>query len=297
MGIRSSRLAGFSFLTAIPLAAVALLPAAAGADVTIAPVPTGTGTTLTRARTDDTSTATPPERALRPATPKPKQADLIPIETWVHVVARGQAVNQGNVPDAAIAAQLQVLNASFNPHGFKFVFKGTDRTFNAAWAPMKVGSLEERTAKEQLHKGTATTLNLYLADLGQGQLEYAKGPWEYAASPSQDGITLLYTALPGGSAAPYNLGKQAVHSVGHWLGLFHTFQGGCSTEGDRIGDTPAEKTPAFGCPVGRNSCANRPGNDPIDNFMDYTDDACINKFTAGQAARMLDLWQEYREGK
>jgi hypothetical protein len=98
-------------------------------------------------------------------------------------------------------------------------------------------------------------------------------------------VVVLHSSLPGGAAEPYHLGDTATHEVGHWLGMFHTFEGGCTQMNDQIPDTPAERQPAFGCPIGRNSCAQIPGNDPIFNFMDYTDDACMNTFTWWQAVR------------
>jgi hypothetical protein len=90
----------------------------------------------------------------------------------------------------------------------------------------------------------------------------------------KDGCNVHAGSMPGGNVRGNNLGKTAVHEVGHWFGLLHTFAGySCTGDGDFISDTPQASTSTSGCPVGKDSCPKVPGLDPVTNYMDYSTDA------------------------
>ena len=164
-------------------------------------------------------------------------------------------------------------------------------------------SLEEDALP--MHQGSYDTLNLYfVANMADDLLGYC--PWPKTNPTGRDrildGCIISAQSMPGGSRAFYDEGKTAVHEVGHWFGLLHTFQGGCVGEGDMIWDTPAEAGPCGGCCVGRDSCPNLPSTggprtDPVHNFMDYSDDSCMTEFTNGQYVRMRNIYNKLRKGQ
>lgn len=233
-----------------------------------------------------------------------ERTGTVNVNVYVHVITN--SAGAGNVSDAQIAQQIQILNDAYSGATggantlYRFTLVSTNRTANDTWYTATNGTTAERQMKTALHQGGARDLNFYTNNMGGGLLGWATFPWSYASDPLMDGVVCLYSSLPGGSASPYNLGDTATHEIGHWVGLYHTFQGGCATSatngGDFVSDTPAERSPASGCPSGRDTCTGNkfPGLDPIQNFMDYSIDSCMFKFTAGQAARSDSLTLQYR---
>jgi len=219
------------------------------------------------------------------------QKAAVSIPVAVHIVAGNDGT--GDISDNAVNAQMQVLNQAYQGTGYSFTLASIDRTYNRKWSTHRYGSRDEARMKQALAIDPATTLNLYFCNIGGGLLGYATFPDMYAENSYMHGVVCLYSTVPGGSAAPYNEGDTGTHEVGHFLGLYHTFQGGCAAPGDYVADTPAESSPAYGCPGGRDTCAGG-GDDPIHNFMDYTDDSCMDHFTADQAARMDQQMALYR---
>lgn len=226
----------------------------------------------------------------------------VTIPVYVHVVTN--STGGGNVSDAHIASQIAVLNSAYAggtggaATRFNFVLAGTTRTANSTWFSCTLGSAAEQQMKNALRQGSADDLNIYFNQAG-GYLGWATFPNEYVGNPKRDGVVVHYASVPGGAFAPFNEGDTATHEVGHWLGVYHTFQNACFSPGDSVDDTPYERSEAYGCPTGRDTCKGKSnaGSDPIENFMDYTDDFCMYKFTAGQATRMSGMWNSYRDGK
>ncbi len=227
---------------------------------------------------------------------EPPAPALITIPVYFHIVT--DDAGTGDVSDTVLNSQIAIMNTAFAGGqgsgaantNYRFTLAGIDRTANTAWYTAGVNTADEVAMKTALHEGSADDLNIYvkLSDVGG----YSTFPWGYAAKPLEDGIVSPAAPIPGDGMA---------HEVGHWLGLYHTFQGGCNTSNDYVSDTPAEATPNRACPAPANldTCTGGKfkGKDPTNNFMDYTPDACRDRFTAGQSSRMDVMYNAHRAGK
>jgi Pregnancy-associated plasma protein-A len=215
--------------------------------------------------------------------------DPVTIDVSFHVLYDG-LTNDGNVNSTRVTAQIGVLNKAYAPHGFQFRLRELVRTDNADWYST---CEDNQSFKAALHNPRDGPNVLYLYTCQSSSLGFATFPVDAVDEPILDGVVIKDQTLPGGTEVPYNLGITAVHEVGHWLGLLHTFAGGCSG-GDFVADTPAQATPSTGCPLSADTCPIQPGLDLVNNYMDYSDDVCLTQFTPGQVIRMQNAWRIYR---
>jgi len=175
----------------------------------------------------------------------------------------------------------------------QFKLEAITRTTNDDW----FNDTSEFAYKSALAWDPNKYLNVY-SNAAPSALGYAYFP-QSAAGTFYDGVVLRYLTVGGRNQGyyPYDQGRTLVHELGHYFGLLHTFQGGCSggyTGGDLIADTNSEAAAHFSCSVPTYSCNNPEEPDPLDNFMNYTDDACMTQFTQEQANRMVCSILNYR---
>jgi len=217
--------------------------------------------------------------------------DPIVIRIAFHVII---SKGHGNLKDKKVKEQVDVLNRAYSPH-FEFQLINTTYSKNDLWFSNNDSELK---MKKSLRQGGCETLNVY-SNSGYGYLGFANFPNSCARYPFLDGAVINFDTLPGGPLGNFDGGDTLTHEVGHWLGLYHTFQGdiegdGCEGSGDHVDDTPIHRR-NFSCDEGQNTCDNTEETDPLNNFMNYTPDSCMQSFTPGQFERMVWHWNEYRK--
>ena len=219
----------------------------------------------------------------------------ITIPVVFHIVMPDPSV----VTDQQIAAQIAVLNDDFSasnsdvglvPGEFTDAVANSDVQFSLAATRRVTNNTASWGTNDAVKyaspvESPSTQLNVWVCNLSNGILGYAQFPGGPAET---DGVVLLYSSLPGGSAAPYNLGRTGTHEVGHYLNLRHIWGDGRCKRDDFVADTPASDGPNYGCPS--YPTVNCRSNDMTMNYMDYTNDACMYMFSNGQKERMRALF-------
>ena len=232
---------------------------------------------------------------------------LITIPVVVHVVYNNAAEN---ISDAQIYSQIQVLNEDFRRLNndadntwsqasdieIEFCLASVDPNGNATNGITRTSTTRTSFGTNDQVKFTSSGgkdawpasdyLNIWVCDISGSILGYAQFP---GGSPSTDGVVndYQYFGTTGTATAPFNLGRTMTHEVGHYLNLRHIWgDGGCGVD-DLVSDTPASDDANYGCALGHVSCGT---TDMVQNYMDYSDDACMNLFTEGQKSRMRALF-------
>lgn len=235
----------------------------------------------------------------------------IQVPVAFHIIVNSRGEGQLTQMTTQINDQISILNNVYNKFNISFKLISTNITVNDFWFDRAsyytdINALKQMTSSLSLDP--ANIMNVYT--LGSKQvLGEATYPWYDEKGTTMDYVVINYNTLPGGSTSfydgNYNEGKTLVHEVGHFLGLFHTFEGGnvnCDTNppndgcviGDQVDDTPSQRICYFsGCNEDLDSCPS-PGKDPVKNFMGYNPDACMNEMTVGQGERLLQSIIKFR---
>ena len=232
---------------------------------------------------------------------------VVTIPVVFHVVYR---TSTENISDAQIQSQLQVLNDDFRrlnsdadntwPQAadteIEFCLATVDPSGNTTSGITRTSTnvngfgtndavkFNSQGGKDAWPAGDY--LNFWVCNIGGGILGYAQFP---GGPANTDGVVCdyRYTGTIGTATSPFDLGRTATHEVGHWLNLRHIWGDGNCNFDDFVTDTPSSDAANYGCSVGHQSCGS---TDMVQNYMDYSDDACMNLYTLGQKNRMQALF-------
>ncbi len=237
-----------------------------------------------------------------------KSSNIITIPVVVHVIYQN---NAQNISDAQIASQMQVLNDDFRRQNsdannqwsqaadieIEFCLASVDPNGNPTTGVTRKSSTRSEWGTNDAMKfasnggvnawNTGDYLNMWICNIGGGILGYAQFPG--SGSAATDGVVMSpqYFGTVGSAQAPFDGGRTTTHEVGHWLNLRHIWGDGNCNADDFVSDTPTSDNPNYGCASSHSSCNSL---DMVQNYMDYSDDACMNLFTQGQKDRMRALF-------
>ncbi|TFK24517.1 hypothetical protein FA15DRAFT_592255 [Coprinopsis marcescibilis] len=241
-------------------------------------------------------------RTLLESKPAPERLEDVVIPVYYHVTFSNRTLEGGHISDEQVQSAFDVLVNGFQGTGFTFKLQEIKRHFNPTWFTLveynnPATEFIAIQMKQQTRVGGPETLNIWTVGMTRAY-GYSQFPWDYSKAPYSDGVVMNYYVIPG-NGHQQRFGKSLVHEVGHWLGLYHTFEGSCFGSGDYVSDTPAQYGPTdtlSGCGL-RDTCPNLPGLDPVSNYMDYSSDVCLFDFTEGQKDRMWSYYNAIRAVK